>query len=125
MHRVAAVGFNNPRMPWSELERRLSDGRPRIIQIKGINMEAGFAPNVLYVTNQDKPGFIGVWDISDNGDVPPRGIIKGPASEMVWPAGVALNARDREVYTIDSVSNGMYSYYMPEFFRAKKPATKQ
>ena len=36
-----------------------SDGRPRIIQIKGINMEASFAPNVLYVTNQDKPGFIG------------------------------------------------------------------
>jgi error-prone DNA polymerase len=23
------VGFNNPSMPWSELERRLSDGRPR------------------------------------------------------------------------------------------------
>ncbi len=36
-----------------------SDGKPRIIQIKGINMEAGFAPNMLYVTNQDKPGFIG------------------------------------------------------------------
>ena len=75
--------------------------------------------------NPDKPGFIGVWDINDNGDVPPRGIIKGPASEMVWPAGVALNAGDREVYTIDSISNGMYSYYMPEFFPAKKSATKQ
>jgi len=36
-----------------------SDGRPRIIQIKGINLEASFAPNLLYVTNQDKPGFIG------------------------------------------------------------------
>jgi D-3-phosphoglycerate dehydrogenase / 2-oxoglutarate reductase len=36
-----------------------SDGRPRIIQIKGINLEAGFAPNVLYVTTRDKPGFIG------------------------------------------------------------------
>jgi hypothetical protein len=70
--------------------------------------------------NPDKPGFIGVWDISDNGDVPPRGIIKGPASELVWPAGVALNSSDREVYTIDSVSNGMYSYRMPEFFPAKK-----
>ncbi|HLJ10907.1 MAG TPA: hypothetical protein VKU82_06945, partial [Planctomycetaceae bacterium] len=70
--------------------------------------------------NPDKPGFIGVWDINDNGDVPPRGVIKGPASEMVWPAGVALNPGDREVYTIDSVSNGMYSYYMPEFFPAKK-----
>jgi DNA-binding beta-propeller fold protein YncE len=68
----------------------------------------------------DKPGFIGVWDITDNGDVPPRGIIKGPASQIIWPAGVALNPSNREVYTIDSVSNGMYSYYMPEFFPAKK-----
>src|ERR1700758_2435481 len=30
--------------------------------------------------NPEKPGFIGVWNIDDNGDVPPRGIIKGPAS---------------------------------------------
>jgi D-3-phosphoglycerate dehydrogenase len=36
-----------------------SDGRPRIIQIKGIGLEAGFAENMLYVTNRDKPGFIG------------------------------------------------------------------
>jgi D-3-phosphoglycerate dehydrogenase len=36
-----------------------SDGRPRIIQIKGIDMEAGFGPSMLYITNQDKPGFIG------------------------------------------------------------------
>jgi D-3-phosphoglycerate dehydrogenase len=36
-----------------------SDGKPRIIQIKGIDMEAGFAPSMLYVTNKDKPGFIG------------------------------------------------------------------
>jgi D-3-phosphoglycerate dehydrogenase len=36
-----------------------SDGRPRIIQIKGIDMEAGFARHMLYVTNRDKPGFIG------------------------------------------------------------------
>ena len=36
-----------------------SDGRPRIIQIKGIGLEAGFEPNMLYVTNHDRPGFIG------------------------------------------------------------------
>jgi D-3-phosphoglycerate dehydrogenase len=35
------------------------DGRPRLIQIKGIDLEAGFAPHMLYVTNEDKPGFIG------------------------------------------------------------------
>jgi hypothetical protein len=70
--------------------------------------------------NPANPGFIGVWDINDNGDVPPRGIIKGPASETVWPAGMALNPNDREVYTIDSVSNGMYWYYMLEFFPPQK-----
>ncbi|MBJ3776936.1 phosphoglycerate dehydrogenase [Acuticoccus mangrovi] len=36
-----------------------SDGKPRIIQVKGINLDADFAPNMIYVTNQDKPGFIG------------------------------------------------------------------
>ncbi|MGD0109410.1 MAG: ACT domain-containing protein, partial [Rhodopila sp.] len=33
--------------------------RPRIVEIKGIKVEADFAPHMLYVTNQDKPGFIG------------------------------------------------------------------
>jgi D-3-phosphoglycerate dehydrogenase len=36
-----------------------SDGKPRIIQIKGINLEAGFGQHMLYVTNRDRPGFIG------------------------------------------------------------------
>ena len=33
--------------------------RPRLVEIKGIPVEANFAPHMLYVTNQDKPGFIG------------------------------------------------------------------
>ena len=36
-----------------------SDGKPRIIQVKGINIHAELAPRVLYVTNTDAPGFIG------------------------------------------------------------------
>ena len=36
-----------------------SDGKPRIIQVKGINLESDFADHMLYVTNEDKPGFIG------------------------------------------------------------------
>ncbi len=36
-----------------------SDGRPRLIQIRDINMDAEFAPHMLYVINEDKPGFIG------------------------------------------------------------------
>ncbi len=34
-------------------------GKPRLVEIKGIAVEAEFAPHMLYVTNQDKPGFIG------------------------------------------------------------------
>ena len=34
-------------------------GRPRLVEIKGIAVEADFAPHMLYVTNQDRPGFIG------------------------------------------------------------------
>ena len=36
-----------------------TDGKPRIIQVKGINMEAELGDHMLYVTNEDKPGFIG------------------------------------------------------------------
>ncbi len=36
-----------------------ADGRPRIIDIKGIRIDAEFGPSMLYVTNQDKPGFVG------------------------------------------------------------------
>ena len=36
-----------------------SDGRPRLIQIKDINLDSGFAPHMLYIVNEDKPGFIG------------------------------------------------------------------
>ena len=36
-----------------------SDGRPRIIQIKGINMEAEPYPQMLYAINEDQPGYVG------------------------------------------------------------------
>jgi hypothetical protein len=70
----------------------------------------------------DKTGFIGVWSIEDNGDVPPRGVIKGPASGLVWPAGVAINPANHEVYTVDSVSNALFMFNTPEFF-AKPPTS--
>ena len=57
-----------------------------------------------------------MWSIEDNGDVPPRGVIKGQASGLVWPAGVAINPQNHEVYTIDSVSNALFTFSTPEFF---------
>jgi len=36
-----------------------ADGRPRIVNIKGIRMDAEFGPSMIYIINLDKPGFIG------------------------------------------------------------------
>jgi D-3-phosphoglycerate dehydrogenase len=36
-----------------------SDGRPRLIQVRDIDMEAELGPHMLYTENQDKPGYIG------------------------------------------------------------------
>ena len=35
------------------------DGKPRILMIKNIKVDAEFTPSMIYVTNEDKPGFIG------------------------------------------------------------------
>jgi D-3-phosphoglycerate dehydrogenase len=36
-----------------------SDGKPRFIQIKGINIDAEIGAHMLYTTNEDVPGIIG------------------------------------------------------------------
>ncbi|MET0259192.1 MAG: ACT domain-containing protein, partial [Methylobacterium sp.] len=35
------------------------DGKPRVIEIRGIEIEAALTPHMLYVRNYDRPGFIG------------------------------------------------------------------
>ncbi len=47
-----------------ECERTISgtvfhDGKPRIVSINGIEVDALIAPAMIYVSNEDKPGFIG------------------------------------------------------------------
>ena len=34
-------------------------GAARIVEVKGMELDAAFAPAMLYVNNLDKPGFIG------------------------------------------------------------------
>lgn len=46
-----------------------SDGKPRFIQIKGINIDAEIGQHMLYTTNKDVPGIIGTLGgtLGDNG----------------------------------------------------------
>ena len=41
-----------------------SDGKPRFIQIKGINIDAEIGAHMLYTTNEDVPGIIGALGVT-------------------------------------------------------------
>jgi hypothetical protein len=68
----------------------------------------------------DQMGFIAVYAPDDNGDIPPRAIIKGPGIRMAGAAGVALNPKKKEIITVGG--NGFQTFLLPEFFRALKKA---
>jgi D-3-phosphoglycerate dehydrogenase len=44
---------------WRTLAGAVIAGQPRIVEVKGMALEAPFQPNTLYINNSDKPGFIG------------------------------------------------------------------
>ena len=54
--------------------------------------------------------FVGVWNYSDNGDVPPKAILKGPSTMLIAPRGAVLNVKDNEMYVIDKVQNGFFTF---------------
>jgi D-3-phosphoglycerate dehydrogenase len=56
---LITVAVTTERMTRNVSGTVFADGRPRIVNIKGIRMDAEFGPSMLYITNLDKPGFIG------------------------------------------------------------------
>ena len=54
-------GRDRAAVPRSVSGTVFADGRPRIVNIKGIRMDAEFGPSMIYITNLDKPGFIGTF----------------------------------------------------------------
>ncbi len=64
--------------------------------------------------SEDSRGFIGVWDINDNGNVAPRAVVKGFNTKMSGCGGVAIDPKEGIVI---GVGNNMYTTYLvPDFF---------
>jgi len=61
-------------------------------------------------------GFVGVWSINDNGNVPPRWTIGGPGGALQMVRGVAVNPNHKEVIITDKRLNAILTYYFPELF---------
>jgi D-3-phosphoglycerate dehydrogenase / 2-oxoglutarate reductase len=56
---VVRITVDAEDMPRDAAGTVFHDGKPRVIEIRSIEIDAAFAPHMLYVRNHDKPGFIG------------------------------------------------------------------
>jgi len=61
-------------------------------------------------------GFVGVWSINDNGNVPPRWTIGGPGGVLQMVRGVAVNAKHKELIVTDKRLNAILTFSFPELF---------
>ena len=88
-----------------------------------VNLYAGVTLKDGYTKVPEDPwlnpelGFIGVWNITDHGDVPPRAVIGGPFSGLLHPTGLALDPAHGELFVTDGVRNGLFTFLVPDFFR--------
>jgi D-3-phosphoglycerate dehydrogenase len=56
---LVTVEVETERGPRDVAGTLIHEGAPRLVRIRGIDIEVRLAPHMLYVRNQDKPGFIG------------------------------------------------------------------
>ena len=68
-------------------------------------------------------GFIGAWRLTDDGDIPPRLIIRGPDVGANGFAGVAFSPKHGELYGVSGGLNGYTAWLVPEFFRRPSQPT--
>ena len=60
--------------------------------------------------------FVGVWNIDDKGDVPPRWTIGGPYGTLRKPRGVELDPKNKSVIVSDKYLNAVMTFSFPEIF---------
>jgi len=61
-------------------------------------------------------GYVGVWSVHDNGDVPPKWIIGGPHGVFEAIRGVALDPKNKGLIVSDKRRNAVMTFYVPEIF---------
>jgi hypothetical protein len=67
-------------------------------------------------------GFIAAWKVTDDGNVPPRIILRGPNVGAKGFAGVAFNVKHGELYGVSGELNGYVAWIIPELFKSPKTA---
>ena len=99
------------------------DAKPKRV-ITGPKSRLGNAGNMrihpetghLFVVQQ--AGYVGVWSLDDNGEVPPRYTVGGPKGMLQKPRGLDLDPKHNAVIVSDKALNAVLTYEMPQIFRS-------
>ena len=62
------------------------------------------------VTRKVGDSFVGIWNYTDNGDIPPKALIKGANTQLIAPRGAAISPEHGEIFVIDKVQNGIFAF---------------
>lgn len=68
---------------------------------------------------QQVSGYVGVWSIDDDGDVPPRFTVGGPDGMLQKPRGLDLDPKHNAVIVSDKGFNAVLTYEAPEIFEPR------
>jgi len=80
------------------------------------NMRVYPEGGLIFVVQQ--AGYVGVWGIDDNGEVPPRYTVGGPKGMLQKPRGLDLDPKHNAVIVSDKALNAVLTYEMPQIFKA-------
>jgi len=84
------------------------------------NMRVYPEGGLIFVVQQ--AGYVGVWNIDDNGAVPPRYTVGGPNGMLVKPRGLDLDPKHNAVIVSDKQLNAVLTYEMPQIFSSTSAA---
>src|SRR5262249_35318087 len=70
---------------------------------------------LVFTTQQT--GYVAVWSLDDNGDVPPRFTVGGPNGLLQKPRGLDLDPKHNAVIVSDKQLNAVLTYEMPQLFQ--------
>jgi hypothetical protein len=60
--------------------------------------------------------YVGVWNVLDDGDVPPRFTIGGPNLLLKDGRGITFDAKNKDVIVSDKTLNAVLTFHVPEVF---------
>ncbi len=69
-----------------------------------------------YAELASEEAYVGVWNIKDNGDVPPHWTIGGPHGVLRMPRGIALDVKNKNMLVSDKRLNAVLTFHFPEIF---------